>query len=224
MFSAYPTYNPYRTLYVTTPHQKGEDVFALQTALEEAGFDLPDFGADGDLGKETGDAILRAQAAYGLSPDGKAGAKTQTALANAIGVKVREKYGVAPGALYGQIQTESGFFLGNYSPLRADGTFDAGVVQRNTKYTDPRGGFDVADSLDALAERIMLYYGKFKGVSTDKRRWALAQGTWNAPAFACYIAREEGATGVTAGETLRPSSDARTKLEAYMASANAYVR
>lgn len=224
MFTSYPTYNPYRALKLSTPHLKGEDVYALQTALIEAGFKLPQFGADGDLGKETSDAIGEAQKRYGLVADKIAGPATQTALVNELGTAARKKYDVAVGAIYGQVHTESGFVLGNYSPIRSDDTYDAGPCQRNTKYTDPHDGFDTAKSLDALAAQIREYYDKFEGVKDDRRRWALAQGSWNAPAYASYIAKEEGATHVRTGDTLRPSTAARATLEAYIDSVSAYLQ
>jgi len=221
MFTSYPTYNPFRSLKLSTPHLKGEDVYALQTALIEIGFELPQFGADGDLGDETAKAIVGAQTKFGLTPDGVAGPKTQTAIANLLGTVARKKYNIASGALYGQIQTESAFLLGNYSPLRDDNTYDAGVVQRNTKYTDPKEGFDAAKSIDKLASQIREYYDKYAGVADNHRRWQLAQGSWNAPAFTDYIAREEGAT--KAGPGARPSDANRAKIEAYMDSVSAYL-
>lgn len=224
MFTAYPTYNPYRSLRLSTPHLKGEDVYALQTALIEAGFALPQFGADGDLGSETDKAIRAAQTRANLTVDGVAGPKTQTALAEAISAPVTTKYRLPKGALYGQEQTESNFILGNYSPQRDDGTYDAGLCQRNTKFTNPKDGFDAAQSVDRLGAQIREYFDMYTGITDTRRRWALAQGSWNAPAFANYIAKEEGATGIRSVNTLRPSAAQRQTLEVYIASASAYLQ
>lgn len=224
MFTTYPTYNVYRALKFSTPHLKGEDVYALQTALIEAGFALPRYGADGDLGKETSDAVVALQKKYGLRADGIGGPKTQIQLLDILASATGFRYNLPNLALHGQLQTECGFVIGNYSPLRADDTYDAGPCQRNTKFTDPKDGFDSAKSIDKLGSQIREYYDKFAGISTAKRRWGLAQGTWNAPAFACYIAREEGAVGVRVGETLKPPAAARVKLEAYIDSASAYLQ
>jgi peptidoglycan hydrolase-like protein with peptidoglycan-binding domain len=47
-----------------------EDVETLQKALMAAGFDLPKYGADGKMGPETKQAILRAEQKLGRSPTG----------------------------------------------------------------------------------------------------------------------------------------------------------
>ena len=59
LFDSIPTYNRYRTLRLLNPQQQGEDVFALQTALNEAGF--PCGEPDGILGPMTDKAIKQAQ-------------------------------------------------------------------------------------------------------------------------------------------------------------------
>jgi len=47
-----------------------EDLETLQKALMAAGFDLPKYGADGKMGSETKQAILRAEQKLGRSPTG----------------------------------------------------------------------------------------------------------------------------------------------------------
>lgn len=223
MFNTYPTYNIYRTLRLLTPHMKGEDVYALQTALLDNGFKLPLYGADGDFGGETKDAVLAAQKVFAITQDGLAGGDTQKLLASWVAQRASLKYQIVPLALYGQLETESSFRLGSYSPQRSDGTYDAGVTQTNTKIYPAYHGFTVPDAVESLAARVREHYDKFAGIS-GKRRWALAQGSWNAPAYACYIAKQEGATLVRTAETLKPSETSRLKLEDYMASASAYIR
>ena len=221
MFTSYPTYFRYRTLQLVDPLMRGEDVYALQTALNELSF--PCGYADGILGVLTGQAIKDAQRKYELVVDGKAGPTTQKTIAIKLASAVARAFGIPPEANRGQIEHESGYVLGNYSPLRSDNTYDAGVAQRNTKYTDPKEGFDVGSSLGALSASTRKYYDLFAGVAPDRRRWALAQGAWNAPAFACYIAREEGATKVTSGMVLRPGAEARRTFETYVSVVSQYL-
>lgn len=220
MFTDYPSYPPYRTLCLTSPPQIGEDVYALQTALNECGFDCGQ--ADGTLGTKTSAAIKLAQKLFFLGVDGKAGGLTQKALAMEIAAMVAASLKVPAGVFRGQLEHESGYRLGNYSAQRADRTYDAGVAQRNTKFTSPSIGFDTKTSIRALGEVVQKHYDLFAGVST-RRRWALAQGAWNAPAFACYLAREEGATKVTSGMTLRPSDAQRKTFEAYISNVSIYL-
>lgn len=220
MFTAYPTYPPYRTLQLTTPQQQGEDVYALQTALDELGYDAG--AADGILGPKTSAAIKAAQKAFAITVDGKAGGDTQKQLALDLARRVAGAVGVPYSGLRGQLELESGYRLGNYSPLRSDNTYDAGVAQRNTKFTSPPQGFDARDSIRVLGDNTRKYYDLFAGLPTH-RRWALAQGAWNAPAFACYIAREEGATKVTSGMTLKPTDAQRATFETYVTNASVYL-
>lgn len=221
MYDQFPTYQRYRTLKLTSPPQVGEDVYALQTALAAVGHDVGTH--DGVLGKLTAAAITAAQHDLGVSADGLAGGKTQEALALRIARKADKSYGLAEGLLRGQLEHESGFRLGNYSPQRSDGSYDAGVAQRNTAHTPARQGFDVPDSIDALGVRVRQHFDLFNGVSPVKRRWQLAQGAWNAPAFACYLARQAGATKVTAGMCSKPGTTAHATLEAYIASVSTYL-
>lgn len=220
MFNAFPTYSRFRTLQLTSPMQKGEDVYALQTALNECGF--PCGEADGILGSKTSSAIKAAQKALILAVDGKAGGDTQKALALELSNTVSAILHVPFDAFRGQLELESGYRLGNYSPQRPDGTYDAGVAQRNTKFTSPPQGFDTKLSIWALGESTRKHFDLFAGLHA-RRRWALAQGAWNAPAFACFIAREEGATKVTSGMVARPSDAARRTFEEYVSNVSVYL-
>ncbi len=221
-FAAFPTHPRYRTLKLSEPRQTGLDVFALQNALKDLAYNSDPGALDGILGPQTAKAIKGAQTGMFITVDGLAGGGTQTAIADRLAQRVQYRLKLPNGLLLGQLMAESGCRLGNYSPQRADGTYDAGVAQRNTAFTPPRDGFGVLVSIDALGVRQRAYYDKFAGVS-GRRRWELAAGSWNAPAFASYIAREEGATGVKASETSRPSDAARATLEAYMDSATALL-
>lgn len=221
LFVEFPAYGRYRTLTFTDPLTEGEDVYALQTALQAFGEDPGVI--DGILGRNTFSAIVNAQGKLKIVRDGRAGGVTQTELTHNLADRARVKYSLPKGLVFGQLSHESGCRVGNYSPQRADGTFDAGVAQRNTKYTKPRDGFAVPSSIDALGSNLRKYYDKYVGVNQIGRRWALAAGAWNAPAFANWIARSEGAKSISTNETLRPGSTARETLERYMRSATAFM-
>jgi hypothetical protein len=173
---------------------EGWDCFALQTALS-----IP---ADGIFGPQTHAAVVAAQQRHALEQDGIAGALTQRALALDLVWPVQSQKGSPPGLLRGQIEHESSFWLGNHSP----------------QY---KGGFNAPVSITALGINLRAYYDEFAGVA-DRRRWGLAAGAWNAPAFACYLANEDGAE-VPKNETLKPSASARQALEAYIAAVTVYV-
>jgi peptidoglycan hydrolase-like protein with peptidoglycan-binding domain len=220
MFTEFPTYDRYRTLRLTNPMQKGEDVYALQTAL---GFLQYDVGiSDGVLGPRTAVAIRDAQKDLALEVDGLCGGATQQALAMACGKSVRMRYQLPNGLLYGQLAHESGFRLGNYSPIRSNGSYDAGVAQQNTEHTEASVGFNVPVSILSLGKQVADHWIIFEGLKPF-RRWSLAQGSWNAPAFACYIAKEEGATRVPVSKTAHPSDASRATFEAYVASVSSYL-
>lgn len=221
MFDAYPTYDRLRILEQRSPSMRGEDVYALQTALNEAEF--PCGNADGILGPLTDRAIREAQREMRLVVDGKAGEMTQKALALLLASIVAREKRVRYDAMMGQIEAESGYRLGNYSEKYPDSSYDAGVLQRNTNFTSPSVGFDCGKSIRALADNIIKYFDLFEGLPV-RRRWELAQGAWNAPAYACFIAKEEGASAVTARMTLRPSEDGRRKLEAYIDRVSQYLQ
>ena len=220
MFDAYPQYGRYRTLRLSDPQMRGEDVFALQTAMHALGAD-PGI-ADGILGPKTAAAIKRTQTTLMVTVDGLAGGQTQTALVRYLSDRARTKYSLPTGLVFGQLNHESGCRVGNYSPQRPDGHYDAGVAQRNTKHTEPRDGFTVPESIDACGRNLRLYFDKYNGVPT-RRRWGLAAAAWNAPAYANWIARDEGATRVTKQETLEPGATARATLEQYIVSVAAFM-
>lgn len=59
---------------------EGEDVEALQKRLIELGYDLGQWGADGDFGSDTKIAVIKFQKDRGLEPDGEVGPLTQAEL------------------------------------------------------------------------------------------------------------------------------------------------
>jgi len=218
MFTAYPTYNPYRGLRLTEPRIAGEDVYALQLALNHVGqFKVP-LTADGALGPKTSKAIEGVQRKLNLVIDGVAGPGTQRVLALRIGKEAKMETGLPPGLPGGQIAHESSFLLGNYSARRPDGSYDAGVVQRNTRYHNPEDAFDPVASIRLLcgfvADRHELY--EAAGHVDERRAWELAAGAWNAPYYANWLAGVE--------PSAKPGPSALEALEAYIASATAYLR
>jgi len=56
----------------------------IQNALLKLGYKLPRFGADGQMGDETKQAVIAFQNSAGLIPDGKPGPQTQEALRRAL--------------------------------------------------------------------------------------------------------------------------------------------
>ena len=63
---------------------KGSDVKTLQEKLMELGYKLPKYGADGEYGGETVEAVKAFQKASGLSVDGQFGPKSLEALMDAL--------------------------------------------------------------------------------------------------------------------------------------------
>lgn len=220
-FNSFPNYDRYRTLRLTTPMMSGQDVYALQTGLLALGFDP--LGSDGVLGNNTVKAIKACQSAHNLEVDGWAGGRTQEAIGFNLSNRTQVQYNIAFGLMRGQLEHESSWRLGNYSERRPDTSYDAGVAQRNTAHAEPRDCFDVPDSINTLGFSTIAHWKLFAGISDIKRRWALAAGAWNAPAYACYIARQEGATKVSPNQTAKPGPTARAALEAYIQSVITYL-
>ena len=63
---------------------EGSDVKALQEALMKLGYELPDYGADGEFGEETKEALMDFQRDEGLDVDGEYGEKSHVALMDAL--------------------------------------------------------------------------------------------------------------------------------------------
>jgi hypothetical protein len=213
MFNRRPSYSPYRTLRLSSPMMVGEDIYALQTALAALSHDPGPL--DGIFGRATERAVRAAQTDLFVRVDGLAGGDTQLAICRHLAYVVTENWRLPSGLLFGQISHESSCRVGNYSGARPDGSYDAGVTQRNTAHTSARAAFTVPDSMGALGKLLREHFDLYAGVP-QRRRWELAAGAWNAPAYANYIAREEGAKGVPARTTARPGVTARATLERYI--------
>lgn len=63
---------------------RGSDVKTLQELLMQLGYKLPKYGADGDYGQETEQAVVAFQKAHRLAADGIYGAQTHKALMDAL--------------------------------------------------------------------------------------------------------------------------------------------
>ena len=79
-----------RLLYLTSPHQRGDDVIALQTNLALLGFDCGQI--DGILGPKSIHCLTDFQQNYGLIADGICGAETLQALS-----RMSSQTGSGPG-------------------------------------------------------------------------------------------------------------------------------
>lgn len=222
MFTDYPRYDPYRIMrYRRLRPMRGEDVYALQKAINT----VLSYGlkTDGVFGPLTRDATKLAQRYTGELEDGWAGQLTQAALVYEIVKKEGGTSLIAPGLVIGQLEHESSLLLGNYSALRPDGTYDAGVAQHNTLITPPTLGFDpgwsVKHLIDYVREHYELYHdlSAFRGDDhSEHRRWGLAAGSWNAPAYTNWLA------GVQPWAT--PGPTALQKIEAYIAAVTVYLK
>lgn len=219
--------------YRYRPLKKGDfgwDVYALQTGLREAGYDIGASGADGWFGADVDESVKAFQQAHSLGVDGIAGILTQTYIVKVLAPLATAKYKLPRNALKGQIEKESGNQIGNHSLEYSDGSFDIGVTQRNTRYHTFEDGFDVGDSIEYLAAYIRERFDKYcepsckerlaaRGLpATDwRRKWELAQGAWNRPAYANYLA------GRPMSESLKPTAAQVDWLEGYIDRVTSYI-
>lgn len=230
----YPVYNPYRPLsFGSEEHpQEGEDVWALQCGLKGVLGD-DDLHVDGILMEETSDAIWNAQEKLAITEDGVAGGQTDKAICmwivrHTLVVTAAPRAAVRKRLAKGHIQRESSYLLGNYSAQRIDDdadegwSFDAGATQMNSAHHPLRLAFDPVQSIPIMLESVYKAYldyadrSKFRGTDhSEKRRWALAAGSWNAPAFANWYA------GVK--PDLEPEPDQQVTFEEYMREAVVYL-
>lgn len=190
----------------------GNDVYALQTGLNV--FADPDIAPDGVFGERTHQAVTRYQRNRGLTADGIAGILTQRSIAINIGNRVKRGVVLPNGLLKGVFEKESGYILGNHTARYPNGSWDLGVVQRNSQLHDIDDAFDVEDSINYYATRVRAAFDEYRGLNTysDQRNWELAAGSWNAPSWTARLAR---------GQSL--SDSAREWIEAYIDRVTSYV-
>lgn len=127
---------------------KGEPVKSAQNALLDAGFSLPRYGADGDFGQETANALARFQKIYALPPSGRFDAATLHALETALPPSPEYDALFADGVLHGvvalgfdeagsQVQEEAELLQG----LKDRGYASITEVQRQALDLDPAGRY-----------------------------------------------------------------------------------
>jgi peptidoglycan hydrolase-like protein with peptidoglycan-binding domain len=221
MFGLYPAYARFRPLKLRDQRMEGEDVYSIQTGLKGVGIDVGSI--DGIFGPMTDKGVKSFQKSHFLTVDGVVGPMTYTNLARELIYSLTDRLKLPAGLLMGQVSFESGLYPGNFSPQRPNKSYDAGVAQQNTEHTPPQVGFSTAEAVEKLAHNLRDSYDLFDGVAV-RRRWELAAGHWNAPAFACYFAMQEGATKVKKSQTARPSTTSAAIFEEYMEHATAMMR
>lgn len=197
--------------------QHGADVYALQMGLRALGSTVK---ADGVFGSKCRKAVQDFQQSTALLVDGIAGQNTQREVCDRIGKLVRDRFDLPTGLLYGQMEHESSFWLGNYTPLYTEGdargSRDLGVVQMNSHFHEPKDALNPLTAIETLADRIKVSYRKYAKVKDEHKRWAYAAGSWNKPAYTDYLA---GASG-----GVRPNPIAEDRIRAYMDAVTAYLR
>jgi len=200
---------------------RGYDVFALQTALVEMGLDTG--GLDGIFGGATSRSLKEAQKLLGITADGLAGGGTQQAIIKRLANRARTINNLPGGLVFGQCMHESSCRVGNYSAARSDGSYDAGATQMNSSVHPLSLAFNVEMCIEELGRYLRARYDGYQGLFAD-RRWELASGAWNAPAWSAWIAKKEGAT-VPANwlPRIAPTQLQVATLEQYMASTTSYM-
>ena len=216
----------YRALRLTDPLQFGWDVYALQTGLNGLrGVYHEALYEDGWLGVRTAERILDFQVRNSLEEDGIAGVVTQRVVALKLAAREGAVHDIPAGLLKGQLEYESSYWLGNHTAPYGDGSRDCGVAQRNTRYAGIEACFNTAMSVAMLAATLKTKWTAYAKVADNRRRWELAAGSWNRPAYTDALAN--GQTSVLVGGVridLSPGAPEREWIERYIREVTAYVR
>lgn len=198
---------------------EGWDVYALQMGLRGFGYMLE---PDHILGDKTSQVIWRYQQTHtALEDDGIAGVVTQRHIGLVIAARYRAEEQLPPGMLKGHLEYESSNILGNhtapYATGAAAGSRDLGCVMCNDRFTSIEVAFDPVIAIGKLAGQVRVNYDKYRAKNVGRERaWALAAGSWNAPAFTNWLA------GIRDTSALEPGPTARATLEAYIEAVTAY--
>lgn len=214
----------------------GWDVYALQSGLVYLGHKVID-EFTGVFDAKTHKAVKVFQKRHKLKSDGIAGVITQRAIATKICPDFTFQYQIPKLQLKGQLEKEAAFWLGNHSAAYdlndEKHNWDIGVSQRSTRYHSFMDGFNVSVSIDYLARHIRQTYNKYTKQDTErnlrlgarglpipdrKRRWELAAGSWNRPAWTAYLA------GQPNSESAKPSTTEREWIEGYIDRVTIYSR
>lgn len=205
-------------------------VWALQTCFVYHGHDL---AVDGDFGPNTERSVRLWQEGRDLIVDGIAGPVTQRSLVLIGAQRSADKYGLIVAAHKGQLLHESSGLVGIHTPRYHHGggltSYDAGVAQCNSRYHHPEDAFTLAYALTTLASFTKVRYLAYsksdplrasrlqsRGLSplTKRRRWELAHGSWNRPAYAAWLAGQSTTDPVAPAGA--PTAEQRAQLEAYI--------
>jgi peptidoglycan hydrolase-like protein with peptidoglycan-binding domain len=206
----------------------GYDVWALQRLLNEHGHELT---VDGSFGTSTDESVRVWQEGRSLVVDGVAGPVTQRDMVLVLSPRFRERYQLPPSALKGQLSHESGCIVGNHTARYSDGSYDGGIAQCNSRFHIPENQFDAAYSLETLAKTVRGRFDAYRPTEATKRelarrdlpvpdlkrRWQLAMGSWNRPAWTNWLA------GRPMSESAKPSPEGLAQLEDYVTDVSIYV-
>lgn len=159
--AAPPRYDPPRDAYLPIKlGEKGWRAWALQNNLLAEGYKLPQFGADGQYGQETKDALQRFQTKVGLKPDAVCGPATQMKmLKRAEAVVAGALPELPPRLLFGFLMAEGSALLAptNWS---VGGGVDCGPAQYRV-YGPPydktklKLAFDARESFRMAAQQFL---------------------------------------------------------------------
>lgn len=165
-----------------------EDVTTLQKALIAAGFDLPKYGADGKMGPETKQAILRAEQKLGRSPTGSITTQELAKLSGTTATTPAPAASVATDAVLTRPGDKGKYKILSTKPwsnnpsvtvvlnsrINADGTTSYTVrgydVKKNLTYNLPIGTTDTSDDLNTMKgifDRDLKLDGPFEIISPN---------------------------------------------------------
>ncbi|MGL5616440.1 MAG: peptidoglycan-binding protein [Sarcina sp.] len=138
---------------------KGPEVKNLQEKLIIRGYSVGSYGADGDFGQGTHDAVVRFQRDHGLDADGIVGPATMKAIDGSIGTTLLRKGDRGPAVK--ELQQKliaKGYSVGAYG---ADGDFGQGTFDAVVR-------FQSANGLDADGIVGVATWGALNGFSNGK--------------------------------------------------------
>jgi hypothetical protein len=189
---------PSRTAYEVERGETGISVWAVQRALNSAGFNLV---LDGRFGNKTELAVKQFQSSAGLPEIGIFGQKTSGAMAETLAAGVGE--GILPyGLLKGIVEGESSSLIASVN-WSVPGGVDCSYVQRRvySPYDDAaiQRAFDGKYQMNLLKNTLKGRHDAFfgqPGATSHQKAWRLATLNHNYPYGAAKIA-EVGIGGLS---------------------------